>query len=445
MPRGRASVPTRRSSPSCKKAYEKVTTPTTDRLRFEAWDEGLPKSGQWRNQFAVADMNGDGHLDIVHAPARKSSRPPIVFLGDGAGHWHRWEEAQFPQFPYDYGAAAVADFDGDGRPDIALGVHLKGVVVLVQKAPGRFELWNQGLPFRMSNKEDLGFSTQAIAALDWSGDGRPDLVAVGEGPQMAFNRNEVAAVNSPAQGVVGFENLGDGSWRPLELGNPEGARALFGNHIGTIELKGEGTGVLVASNVMGRSDLLRVHQKAGWQVSDLEGVRPLSYTRSIAVGDFDRVKGSDIALGYSSFEPREWFSGIDLMLRRDRGWERRPVYAEQGPEGIWALAAGDLDGDHRTDLVGLTGDGRMLVFVGDGDGGFMLEQGPGAAGAETAIAGCRGYDVGLADLDGDGRDEIVAEFSGESSGLPGVSSAEGCPANGSLRVWRAATAAGPGH
>ena len=81
-------------------------------------------------------MNEDGHLDIVHSPARKAPGPPVIFLGDGKGNWRRWSEAKFPRLPYDYGDAAVGDFNGDGHPDIALGVHLRGLLALTGRRQG---------------------------------------------------------------------------------------------------------------------------------------------------------------------------------------------------------------------------------------------------------------------------------------------------------------------
>ena len=97
----------------------------TDRLRFESFDEGLPRAGQWRNGFDVADINNDGFLDIIHSTPRKVISPPVVFLGNGQGSWTRWE-ASFPQAPYDYGDVAVADVDDNGLLDIAMGFHLRG-------------------------------------------------------------------------------------------------------------------------------------------------------------------------------------------------------------------------------------------------------------------------------------------------------------------------------
>src|SRR5258707_1200039 len=40
-------------------------------LTFQPFGAGLPTSGQWREGFRLADLNGDGQLDLVHGPARK--------------------------------------------------------------------------------------------------------------------------------------------------------------------------------------------------------------------------------------------------------------------------------------------------------------------------------------------------------------------------------------
>src|SRR4051794_31137152 len=81
--------------------------------------EGLPHKGQWRHGFALADMNGDGRADIGFGPARKGTRSPAIFLGEPQA-WKLWREAEYPSAAYDYGAAASADFDGDGHADLAL-------------------------------------------------------------------------------------------------------------------------------------------------------------------------------------------------------------------------------------------------------------------------------------------------------------------------------------
>ena len=85
------------------------TMAVVDRLRLEPWDEGLPKEGQWRNGFAMADFDGDGHLDLAHGPPRKGPiGEPVIFLGDGSGRWRHWAQARYPLSPTTTGTSRPA-------------------------------------------------------------------------------------------------------------------------------------------------------------------------------------------------------------------------------------------------------------------------------------------------------------------------------------------------
>ena len=70
---------------------------------------------------AVADLDGDGKLEIIVADADiEDSKVAILKNADGKGG--RWIETELPQ-SFTYGslhALAVADFNGDGRPDIVV-------------------------------------------------------------------------------------------------------------------------------------------------------------------------------------------------------------------------------------------------------------------------------------------------------------------------------------
>jgi hypothetical protein len=101
----------------------RTDVPESARLRLDAFGEGLPTHGQWRDGFALADLDGDGHLDLVHGPARGSSAPPVIFLGDGAGRWRPWLAASFPPGTYAYGdAAAGCQFSGAANGVVIVGI-----------------------------------------------------------------------------------------------------------------------------------------------------------------------------------------------------------------------------------------------------------------------------------------------------------------------------------
>ena len=113
-------------------------------------------------------------------------------------------------------------------------------------------------------------------------------------------------------------------------------------------------------------------------------------------------------------------------------WERRPLFAAETRKGPVALATGDLEGNGHKDLVALTATGETLVFLGNGKGSFTREKmsPPAFPGA------CRGAHVELADLDGDGRDEMVASFSDEPDQYGH------CPSDGGMTAWKASPRTG---
>lgn len=407
---------------------------TTRRLSFQPFDKGLPTRGQWRHGFAVADMNGDGHLDIVHGPARKSGSRPMIFLGDGKGSWRPWNEATYPPVAFDYGAAAVGDLNGDGHMDLALASHLRGVTAMLGDGKGHFTLWSKGIEFAAEGDTAPPFSSRALEIFDWNADGRPDIVVAGEGPRLAIGpRGDSTnqAFNQGSRGLRVYVNQGDGTWGKID----EEGSAAFGDGLALADLNGDqAPDFAMAASIIGYRAIVGLSQPDGTRKRvSLAEIRPNAIVNSVAAADLDGDKSTDLAIAYMSNEGGIWRSGIDLLLARSGGaWERRTLASEQSQDGVYGLTTGDLDADGVPDLAALTGDGKVWIFLGDGKGSFLREEG-----APAGDAGCRGYSAKITDLDGDGKGELVVGFAGEdtASGKLGGGPAT-CPTGGSLRAWK---------
>jgi hypothetical protein len=393
-----------------------ASPPTEETLEWHAFDEGLPRGGQWRESFDLADVDGDGQIDLVSGPPRRGSEAvPRIFLGNGAGHWRLWSEATFPPLEYDYGAARARDFDRDGRTDLALGMHLRGVVVLVQREPGRFEPWSEGIERGGSS----AFSSVALEVVDWDRDGALDLLALGEGPA----RLSVAA--AAARGLRWYRNLGAGRWLAVDLLQGQ-ARQVFGRSLVVADLDGEGDrDVVLGSRRIGETLMLIRGSSGALPAQPLGAGGPGRITETVAVGDVDGDGRPDLLIGFRERGGAAgWTSGVDLLT----GPMAAPVALLRvpGAAGILAVAVGDLHGDDALDVVAGGGEGSLWVLSRGEEGGFVRDRAP-QSGPE--VAGCSVSALRTADLDGDGRDEVVVAFSGE----PGTDGS--CPSGGSLRAW----------
>ena len=86
----------------------------------------------------------------------------------------------------------------------------------------------------------------------------------------------------------------------------------------------------------------------------------------------------------------EWVAGEPVVVDTDR------------TDVFFRIAAGDLDGDGRLDLVAGRKGGGLEVYLQDANGGFVLERG-----AEFDGVG-RVFDIRILDVDDDGDNDIIA-------------------------------------
>jgi hypothetical protein len=433
---GGKRVPTPEEMAKAAATYRTEVT-SSDRLAFTPYSQGLPTHGQWRQGFAVADVNEDGNLDIVHGPPRKGGSTPAIFLGNGKGGWRRWNEATYPSIPFDYGDIAVADFNGDRHPDLAIASHLRGITVVVGDGKGNFKPWSEGIDFEANDQDKPIFSSRAITVVDWNGDGRTDILAWGEGPRLAATRIEGGGgeFSTGSRDAVVYLNQGDGKWQKKAAA---GSGRSYGDSVRVTDFNGDKRPDFAAASALtnNRTVLYLGQEDGSWKGSSIEQLRPQATFRGIAVGDFNGDGRMDLAVGYANTELGIARTGIDVLLaRQDGSWDRRPLGSEEGRAGVWSLGAGDLDGDGALDLVGITGEGSGWVFLGDGKGSFTREQSPELAPQEV---GCTGYHLEVVDLDKDGAAELVASYAGEGSLSP-LGGVGKCASGGSLRAWKAAS------
>ena len=183
---------------------------------FQAAVDYVP-GGDGANWIAVADVNGDGNLDLL-----VTTYVVGVMLGKGDGTF-------FPGVTYDTGAwgatsVAVADVNGDDKPDLVVS---HGIVNGVGQPVGVL-LGNGDGTYQAAVTYDSGGGSVSVAVADLNLDGKPDLF--------------VAIADSSTVGVM--LGNGNGTFQPVLAYGSGG----FTMEVIAADLNGDGRPDLVVAN-----------------------------------------------------------------------------------------------------------------------------------------------------------------------------------------------------
>jgi hypothetical protein len=379
---------------------EIVPPPFVDGYTFEAFHSGLPTAGLWQMNFTIDDMNGDGVNDLVFPPTRKGTPHPWIYFGTAEGGFRpvsdiRWSS----KVPFDYGGVATGDFDGDGNRDIVLAIHLKAQYVLYGDGAGGFER-SQRLP-----NADPRITSRAPAVADFDGDGRQDVAFLAE---IDYDLGTAQRIeDAPSVWVV--RNL-PGGWKHDGNGMPGN---VIGDNLRAADVNGDGRpDLMIGANASNWRSLVLFNTEEGWVEDQAEGVLSNAYHYGTAT--FEGDDGLDMFWTFVQFRmvdgENKARTGVIPYEFGDKGLEAPggPIFVDDRRyDPVWRVAAGDLTGDGRPDVVIGRKNGGLDVFVQTDSGDFYLEQSP-----ELEDAG-RVYHIEIVDINGDGRSDIVAAFAGD--------------------------------
>ena len=134
------------------------------------------------SSIAAVDLNGDGNPDLV---VSNEDNPPflagfvgefLVLLGNGDGTFTNAPGS--PSGPPSATSIAIADFNGDGKPDLALASDVFDAITI--------QLGNGDGTFTATPASTVGSKGQTLVTADINGDGLPDLAAGSNQPDSAF-------------------------------------------------------------------------------------------------------------------------------------------------------------------------------------------------------------------------------------------------------------------
>jgi enediyne biosynthesis protein E4 len=351
--------------------------------------------------LALADVNGNGHLDLFVGgrvlpgkyPAPASS---LLFRNSGARFELDEEHTKVLAHAGMVSGAVFSDISGNGSPDLVLACEWGGIQIFRNEA-GRLTLWDA--PVTLVSDGSLrspGSTTPTVTQLtgwwngiatgDFDGDGRMDIVASGWGRNTRYEMTRHKSLK-----LFHGDIDGDGTLELVEAGYDEGLGKV-------VPLRG--FHVLAQAFPFLRERFASHHQFG------------LACVREIMGDLFATMQQAEAALLESI-----------VLLNRGSAFEARalPVEAQMAP--AFGICVADFDGDGNEDIF-LSQNffavqpetprydaGRGLLLLGDGRGGFSAM--PGVESGIRIYGEQRG--CAAADYDADGRvDLAVAQNGGET-------------------------------
>jgi hypothetical protein len=333
-------------------------------------------NGDGRPDLATADFNGNTASVLLNTAVPQSTTPSFSARQSFAGGGEPW-------------AVAVADFNGDGRPDLAIAnLADKTVSVLLNTTPAGAGTAS----FAAQQTFAVGTQPLALAVADFNGDGRPDLVAV----NYVDDTVSVLLNQTPAgSGTASFA-----AQKTLAVGSNPQAVAVG-------DFNGDARPDIVVANSFGTVSVLLNTTTPGASTASFATQQIFSvgsHSSSVAVAEFNGDGRADLALANNSDNT------VSVLLNTTAAGSSTASFAPQKTfavgSGPISVAAGDFDGDGRPDLaVANESDKSVSVLLNTTPPGAGT---PAFSSQQTFALGSVLHAVTAGDISGDGRPDLVA-------------------------------------
>lgn len=345
------------------------------------------------NAQVAVDLNGDGKSDLAGAGFLAAS----VMLNNGDGTFR-------PKVDYPVSGAtqsiAAGDFNGDGKIDLVVAINNQqvGLAVLFGNGDGTF-----GAPVHYPNTS--GFDSPSVAAVDLNNDGKLDIIIM----------HSIACYTTPCVAATTLTQMlgnGDGTFQPArELPGGEFMHVMTTgdfNRDGIVDLAigGENTRLFIQLG-LGDGTFNRLPPMSLVPGGDL-----FSACNDVDVADFNRDSIQDLVVPLGNGQ-----GNVVLLGNGDGTFRVSARILENAVNAPYNLAVADYNGDGVLDIARAmaNGDsGLMEIAHGNADGTFRPVARYLAPPSQSSLGGIF---ILASEFNGDGKPDLSLAIGGANHSL----------------------------
>ena len=386
---GTASVTATNPAPgggSSNVVFFTITIPSTSlTLATSVLNVGLTPA-----EIIAGDFNNDGRIDLA---VEDLTQPNSCYqfggvgtiqllAGNGAGKFSTVSQTCFPD---DLGTFAVpnmaaADFNGDGKLDLLAAWNNQGLEALssyLGNGNGTFTFQQNALFLDVIGPLAIG---------DFNRDGKLDFANAGV--DLDFPGEFISLGNG--DGTFTF----DDAFGPLDVIPTSASITGDFNHDGFLDLAITTAGSPQVTILLGKGD-------GTFTAAPTQPATTLVSSPSLVTGDFNGDGILDLAFADSGS------TALTVLLGNGDGTFTQKTGEPDAGQTTTFITTADVNGDGKLDLLQISPNNTVLIYLGNGDGTFQTA-------IETA-AGNGATQLAVGDFNGDGRLDLAVTNSSDNT------------------------------
>ena len=355
---------------------------------------------------AVADIDGDGKPDLIVVD-RSTNTFSVLRNTSTAGNITAASFATKIDFATDStpSSVAVGDLDGDGKPDIVITSLFPNKISIYRNTSTVGSIDNTSLAAQVDFVADTISLPTSVAIADLDGDGKPDLAVTN-----SYGNTVCILKNTATVGSIDNKSF---------AATVDFTTGLGPTYVAISDIDGDGKPDLVVANYNAGSVSVLHNTTVSDSINTKSFAKKIDFVvgtgpHALAIGDFNGDGKPDIVVANQGSSTISILANQATTGKITSGSLAFHVDLPSNGESPYYVSVGNIDGDSLPDIVvaNLMAN-NISVFQNTFSGGSITSSSF-AAGVNFAT-NIYPFSAAVADLDGDGKPDIAVPDYGKNT------------------------------